>query len=69
MKKNMGNADKVIRIIIALLIMVLYATKTVSGLPAYLLLALGGIFILTSVIGFCPIYTLLKINTCSKKKD
>lgn len=67
MKTNMGSTDKTIRIILAALFAVLYFTGTVSGTVGIVLLVLGGIFLATSLISFCPLYTLFGINTCSKK--
>lgn len=64
MKKNMGVADRVIRVLAAAAVAVLYFTGTISGTLAYVLLAIGGIFLLTSLAGFCPLYTLLGIRTC-----
>lgn len=68
MKKNVGTIDKVIRMAIALIIVLLYATSTISGTVAIVLLILSGVFILTSLVSFCPLYLPLKINT-SKKKE
>ncbi|MDF1673955.1 MAG: DUF2892 domain-containing protein [Vicingaceae bacterium] len=67
MKKNMGAIDKVIRVIIAIAFSILFFTGTVEGVLGYILLALGAIFLLTSVISFCPLYAPFKINTCKKK--
>jgi len=67
MKKNMGGADRVIRVIIAALIAVLYFTKVIPGTLGIVLLALAGIFVLTSLISFCPLYAPFGINTCKKK--
>jgi hypothetical protein len=67
MKNNMGAIDKVIRVLIAIAFSVLYFTGTVSGTLGYVLLALGAIFLLTSIISFCPLYVPFKINTCKKK--
>lgn len=67
MKKNMGAADRVIRIVLAALFAVLYFTKTVEGTAGMVLLVLGGVFLATSLISFCPLYTLVGINTCPKK--
>ncbi len=67
MKANMGSLDKAIRIIIAIAFAALYITKTVEGTLGMMLLVLGGIFLLTSVISFCPLYTILGLNTCKKK--
>ena len=63
MKKNMGGIDKVIRIVIALVIIILAFTKVISGTLAIVLLILSGIFILTSLISFCPLYLPFGINT------
>lgn len=68
MKKNMGNADTIIRLIVAAIIVVLYATKTITGTLGIILLVLAGIFILTSIIHFCPLYMPFKIRT-NKKSD
>lgn len=62
----MGTVDKVIRIIVAIIIGILYFTDQISGTAAIILLILAGIFILTSFISFCPLYAPFKIST--KKK-
>jgi hypothetical protein len=67
MKQNMGLTDKVIRIVVAILFIVLYMTNVIAGIPGIVLLALAGIFILTSLLGFCPLYLPLRINTGKKK--
>ncbi len=68
MKKNMGILDRAIRIIIALVIAGLYFTKTepVTGTVGIVLLVVGAVFLLTSIINFCPLYTVLGIKTCKK---
>ena len=67
MKKNMGSADRIIRIVAAIVFAVLYFTGTVTGAFGIILIVLGGIFVVTSLIGFCPLYTLVGINSCPKK--
>lgn len=67
MKKNMGNADRIIRLLIAAVVAVLYFTNIITGTVGIVLLLLAGVFVLTSLVGFCPIYALLGINTCPKK--
>ncbi len=67
MKKNMGTLDKSIRVILAAVFAYLYFSGTVTGTLGYVLLAFGVIFLLTSLVGFCPLYPLLGINTCEKK--
>lgn len=64
MKMNMGKADKLVRIAAALVVILLYAANIISGTVALVLLAFAGIFILTSVVGFCPLYALFGISTC-----
>lgn len=66
MKKNMGSADRIIRIVAAIVFAVLYFTGTVTGAFGIVLIVLGGIFVVTSLIGFCPLYTLIGINSCRK---
>ena len=63
MKKNMGNVDKIVRILIAAVIAVLYFTNVITGTLGLVLLILGGIFLATSFINFCPLYTLFGIST------
>ena len=62
----MGGADRIIRIIIAIVVGVLYYTGTISGTLGMVLLVLGIVFLLTSFINFCPLYTVLGINTGKK---
>ncbi|MFN5417826.1 MAG: DUF2892 domain-containing protein [Flavobacteriia bacterium] len=67
MKKNMGTTDKLIRVIIAALIGILVITGVLEGTLAIVGIVLAGIFLLTSVISFCPLYVLFGLNTCPKK--
>ncbi len=67
MKKNMGGADRIIRIIAAVAIGVLFYTGVLQGMLAYVLLGLAAIFVLTSFVSFCPLYTLVGLNTCKIK--
>ena len=67
MKQNMGTTDKMIRIIIALIIGGLYYMNIISGTLAIVLSALAIIFLLTSLISFCPLYLPFGIKTCKKK--
>lgn len=67
MKANMGTADRVIRLIIAGLVATLYFTNTVSGTLGIILMVLSGVFVLTSLVSFCPLYTIFGIKTCKVK--
>jgi hypothetical protein len=68
MKKNMGNVDKTIRLLVALVIVVLTFTKVITGTWAVVLLIVAAIFVITSLIGFCLIYLPFGINTNKKKE-
>lgn len=67
MKKNMGSMDRIIRLILAAVFVILFATQMVTGTIAYILLGLAGVFALTSIISFCPLYTLFGLSTCPKE--
>lgn len=67
MKTNMGNTDKIIRVLVALVIIALYFTHQISGTWAIAGLILSGIFILTGFIGFCPLYLPFGISTRKKQ--
>lgn len=66
MKKNMGATDKYIRLFVAILLSVLVYFQVLEGTLAYIALGLGAVFVLTSMMSFCPLYTLFGINTCKK---
>jgi K+-sensing histidine kinase KdpD len=67
MKKNMGSADRVIRLLLAVVVVVLLATNAISGTLAVILGILAVNFLVTSAIGFCPLYLPFGIST--KKKS
>ena len=64
MKKNMGTIDRAIRGIIAAVIVVLYFTGVVSGTLGIILLVAAAIFLLTSIVSFCPLYAPFGLSTC-----
>ncbi|MBK6444575.1 MAG: DUF2892 domain-containing protein [Bacteroidetes bacterium] len=67
MNKNMGTADGAIRVIIALVIAGLYGANVISGTLGIVLIVLAVVFVLTSFVSFCPLYTLFGLNTGKKK--
>ena len=67
MKANMGSTDRIIRIIIAAIIAVLYFTGIIEGTIGLVLLILAGVFLLTSLITFCPLYLPFGLSTIKKK--
>lgn len=66
MKKNMGSIDKTVRIVIALIIAILFYANVITGTLGIILLVLAGVFVATSLINFCPLYSIFGINTCKK---
>jgi hypothetical protein len=67
MTKNMGSADRAIRVILAAIVVALYFANIISGTVAIVLLAFSAIFILTSLIGVCPLYLPFGLSTLRKK--
>jgi hypothetical protein len=67
MKKNMGTIDRIIRVILAIVVAVLYFTGQITGVAAIILGAVALIFVVTSAIGICPLYIPLKLSTVKKE--
>ena len=67
MKKNMGTTDKVIRVLAAVIIAILYLTNVLTGTLGIVLLIVAVILVLTSLVAFCPLYLPFGINTDKKK--
>lgn len=63
----MGSADRIIRSIIALIFAGIYFGGILSGTIGLVLLAFAAIFLLTSFVSFCPLYTIFGIKTCKTK--
>jgi hypothetical protein len=68
MKKNMGSNDKLIRLGIAIIVIILYYKQVLTGTVGLVSLVVAFILTLTSLIGFCPLYRLLGINTCKTEE-
>ncbi|GLR17686.1 YgaP family membrane protein [Portibacter lacus] len=66
MKKNMGSTDKIIRIVLAIIVAILYYTGIINGTVAIILGVLALIFVITSFISFCPLYLPFGISTNKK---
>ncbi len=67
MKKNMGNIDRLVRVSIAVIIATLFFTNVITGTLGIVLLALSAVFVLTSLVGFCPLYAPFGLSTCPRK--
>jgi hypothetical protein len=63
MKKNMSNLDRIVRSVIALVLGVLIFGKFIAGTLAIILGVVAVVFLLTALLGFCPLYSILKIST------
>jgi len=63
MKKNMGLTDRIVRILLAIAVLVLYLLDKISGVAAIILGILAIVFVLTSLVGFCPLYVPLRLST------
>jgi hypothetical protein len=68
MKKNVGSVDKVVRILIALIVVILFFTNVISGVVGIILLIVAGVIVLTSIISFCPLYWPFGLSTEKKKE-
>ena len=66
MTKNMGSLDKGIRLVLAAAIVILYFTGSISGVAAIILGILAAVFVITSFVGFCPLYAPFKLSTRKK---
>lgn len=63
MKRNMSNTDRIVRVLIAALFAYLYYGGLVTGGLGIVLLVLAGVFTLTAVVAFCPLYAPFKLST------
>lgn len=64
MKRNMGSADRGVRLVIAAVVAFLFITGRVDGIVAMILAVVAGIFLLTSLVGNCPLYSVVGVSTC-----
>ena len=69
MKKNMGIVDRVARLITAVVIVILYLSNVLTGAIGIFLLVLAAVFVVTSLVGNCPLYSVFGFDTCSSKKE
>jgi len=67
MKKNMGSVDKITRTVIAVVFALLYFTNVITGTLGIVLMVLAVVFLLTSLVSFCPLYAPFGLSTCKVK--
>ena len=65
----MGSADRIIRVVVAAIIALLYYYGIISGTLGVILLVVAGVFVLTSLFGFCPLYALFGMSTCPARDN
>lgn len=68
MKKNMGIADRIIRAMVAVVIFALYFSGIITGTLGIVLIVIASVFLLTGLVSFCPLYTVVGLSTCPAKK-
>ncbi|MBL7805658.1 MAG: DUF2892 domain-containing protein [Saprospiraceae bacterium] len=64
MKKNMGNIDRIVRLVIAAIAAFLFFNGTLTGTLGIVAIVVAAIFTLTSVVSFCPLYAIVGLSTC-----
>jgi len=67
MKKNMGSVDRVVRLVAAIVVAILYFTGQISGTAAVVLGIIAVVFLVTSLVGVCPLYIPFKLSTRKKE--
>ncbi|WP_395061554.1 DUF2892 domain-containing protein [Flavobacterium sp.] len=68
MKKNMGSIDKLVRLVLAAIMVILYFNGIISGTLGIVLVGLALVLVVTSFVSYCPLYSPFGINTCPKDK-
>ncbi|WP_075351530.1 YgaP family membrane protein [Algoriphagus marinus] len=68
MRKNMGNADRTIRLVVAAVLVVMYFSGVISGTLGLIGLVVAAIFTLTTILGYCPLYSLIGVKTCKVRE-
>lgn len=69
MKKNMGSYDKLIRLLVAIALIILYYKGILAGVLGVAALLIALVFTITSLLSFCPLYTLFGVNTCKSEEE
>jgi hypothetical protein len=67
MRKNVGNGDRFLRIILGVIVLIFGLSDSLDGMFKWIALALGLILVITSSMQFCPLYVIFRMNTCKVK--
>ena len=68
MKANIGSSDKLLRLAVAIVLILLFYKEILSDMWGLIALFVALLLTITSLINFCPLYALFKINTAKKKE-
>ncbi|MCL4268098.1 MAG: DUF2892 domain-containing protein [Anaerolineales bacterium] len=66
MKRNISDIDRIVRVVLAVVFAYLYFGEVVAGTLGIILVVLGAVFLLTAIVGFCPLYAPFKFSTYKK---
>jgi hypothetical protein len=66
-EKNVGMVDRVIRIILGIILLYLFLVNMVAAPWSYLVALIGLILLGTGIVGSCPLYSMIGMNTLGKK--
>jgi len=69
MKANIGSSDKLIRLGLAIVLIVLFYLEIITGTLGMIALIVAFLLTLTSLVNFCPLYSIFKINTAKKSES
>ncbi|MGC8803732.1 MAG: YgaP family membrane protein [Bacteroidales bacterium] len=69
MKTNVGQTDRIVRILLAFILAALYFTGTLTGTIGIIAIILALVLVITGLVGFCPLYLPCRINTCKKEQS
>lgn len=69
MRKNLGNVDRIVRSLFAIVVSLLYINQIIAGVLADVLMVISGLLLITSLLRFCPSYITLRINTCKQNQQ
>ena len=67
MKKNIGTGDRFLRVMIGVIALIFGLSGMLEGTLKWVVLGVGAVMVITASVQFCPLYTLLGINTCKVK--
>lgn len=64
MTANVGGAEKSIRVVVGIVLLLAGFFHVVTGNWAVAAYVVGAIALVTGIFGFCPAWAICKVNTC-----